>query len=151
MEPSWFAMLERVHGHLAVLGLVVLVHPLVSLGRGRVLRRGTLVAAVAGVGLLLPAFLLGLWIYPTWRSQVKPRLVSESQTVALAFEVKEHLAWFAVACAVAAVGSLWAAGRLPEGRELGRWLLGASVVCGAVAAILGLWVGGSAWPAWVSR
>ncbi len=148
IDASTFALLERIHGHLAVLALVVLVHPLLSLGRGKVLRRGTLVAAVAGLALLLPAFALGWTLYPEWRTHVKARLLIESPGAAQAFEVKEHLAWFALALAVAATGALIASGRLPEGRRLARWLLGACLACGLTSAVLGLFVGGATWPAW---
>lgn len=148
MDAHLFGFLERVHGHLALLGLAVLIHPVLSLGRGGHLRRGTWVTVVVGVGLLLPAFGLGLGLYPTWRTEVKPALVQQAVSVALAFEVKEHLAWFAVVCAAGGLGVLGVAGGLREGRVLARWLLGAGVACGLITAGLGLWIAGAAWPAW---
>ncbi len=148
MDAHLFGLLERAHGHLAVLGLVVLVHPVISLKRRGHLRRGTWLTVVIGVALLLPAAALGLGLYPSWRSQVKPALVQQALGVALAFEVKEHLAWFSVVCATAGLGVLATAGRLAGGRSLARWLLGAAVTCGAMTAGLGIWIAGATWPAW---
>jgi hypothetical protein len=148
MESTVFALLERVHGHLALLGLAVLVHPLLSLGHRQGLRRGTFLTVVAGLGLLVPAFALGLGLYPTWRTQVKPLLVDRAPWVAQAFELKEHLAWFALILAVSGLGVLVSAGRLGQARGLARILLGGALVCGLCTAGLGLWIGGMAWPAW---
>ncbi len=148
MDAHLFALLERVHGHLALLGLAVLVHPVISLGRGGALRRGTWLSAVIGVAMLLPAFGLGLGIYPAWRTQVKPDLVQDALGLALAFEVKEHLAWFSLVSALGGVAVLGTAGGLAGGRRLGRWLLGAGVACGAVTAGLGIWIAGGVWAAW---
>ncbi len=148
MDPTWFAGLERAHGHLAVLGLAVLVHPVLSLGRGRGLRRGTWWTALLGLGLLAPAFVLGLGLYPTWRTAVKPGLVQQALPVALAFEVKEHLAWLALVSGLGGLGVLGAAGGLEEARRCARWLLGVAVACGVVVAALGMWIAGATWPAW---
>ena len=148
MDAHLFGFLERVHGHLAVLGLVVLIHPVISLRRPGHLRRGTWWTVGVGVALLVPAAALGLGLYPSWRAQVKPELVQHALGVALAFEVKEHLAWFSVVCAAAGLGVLLTSGSLSGGRSLARWLLGAAVSCGAIAAGLGIWIAGAAWPAW---
>lgn len=148
MGSEAFALLERVHGHLALLGLAVLVHPVLSLGRGGALRRGTWVSALAGLALLAPAFGLGLWLYPAWRERVKPLVVDAAPGLAQAFEVKEHLAWFALVLAAGGLGVLWAAGGLREGRGLARWLLGAAVGCGLVTAGLGMGIAGGVWPGW---
>jgi hypothetical protein len=148
MEGTLFALLERVHGHLALLGLAVLVHPLLSLGRGKELRRGTWLTVVVGIGLLVPAFALGLGLYPSWRGHVKPLLIERAPLVAQAFELKEHLAWFTVILAVSALGILGSAGRLVQARGLARLLLGGALGCGLCTAALGIWIGGGAWPAW---
>gem|GEM_PF-1361261 len=132
-----FDLLERVHGHLAVLALAALLHPVVTLGRRKRVTRGTRWAVGAGAGLLLVAYAGGWWLYPEYRELVKPDLPVE---VSLLFERKEHLAWMALALAAGGVGVLF--GR-PEAWRTGRALLVAGWCCGAVAAVLGVVVAAS--------
>ena len=77
MSPQLFALLERLHGHTAVLGLAVLLHPVITLARGRVLGKGgRWSAALAALLIALPS-VAGWLLYPHYREQIKPVLVAE--------------------------------------------------------------------------
>lgn len=131
-----FDLLERVHGHLAMLGLALLVHPLVLLVRGDAPRARRVMLPTAL--LLVAATLLGWWIYPDYRSEIKPLLrVTEAARVPL-FEIKEHLAWLAVVLTLGAAGLL--ASGVAEAEAGARALLMAAVACGLLTAALGVWV-----------
>ncbi len=148
MSPELYALLERVHGHLAVLGLAVLLHPVLSLGRGRGLGRGLRWSAgLAAVLITVPAA-LGAWLYPTYRSQVKPGLLRDRLEVASVFESKEHLAFFTVMLTLAGVGALFLGGGEPRTRRVARALLAAAWVCGLCTGLMGIYVAGGAHPGW---
>ncbi len=139
LDPTAFAVLERVHGHLAVLGLAVLVHPILTLRRRGLSPRTRLTADLAALLLGLP-YLLGLFIYPTYRSGIKPGLVDQQLAAAHAFETKEHLAVACIALVVGGAAMLRLAGGLPQGRRAAWWLLLGGLVCGLCTAVLGVWV-----------
>lgn len=145
MNGQAYAVLVGLHGHLAWLGLVALVHPLLSLGSAG-LRRGTVVSAWAAALLVALPFGLGWSVYPTYRSQVKPGLLVEVPAVALAFETKEHLAFFTVSLAVAAAVTLTFGGGADGARRLARTLLALALACGLVTAVLGGIVAATAHP-----
>lgn len=148
MTGATYALLERLHGHLAVLGLAVLVHPLLTLrGRAGLSPRTLLTADIAAALLLLP-YVSGWLLYPTYRQQVKPDLLRQDLPLAMRFETKEHLAVMTVALALGAAVALHAAGRTPEGRTAAWWMLLLSLGCGLSTAALGLWVSAGASPAW---
>jgi hypothetical protein len=129
-----YALFERIHGHLAILGLALLLHPIATLPGDRAGTRRT--AALAALALVGP-FALGWAIYHDYRQDVKPAL---EPTVRGLFEIKEHLAALAVALVVA--GAVAAHGQL-DARKLARHLLLAAFCCGGVAGLLGIWVAGS--------
>lgn len=143
-----YALLERLHGHLGWLGLAVLLHPVVALGRVQKVTWRMQLTADLGAALLLAPFFLGAVIYPTYRSGVKPGLRLTDPAVAIAFESKEHLAVFAVALALAGALTLRGAGGSAAGRRAGRALCAAAWLCGAVTGILGVWVASHAHPGW---
>jgi hypothetical protein len=107
-----FAWIARVHGHLALLSVVLLAHPVVTM-RGPNVRRWTQITAELAAALTVTVWSLGAWLYPTWRREVKPPWVLAGHDVVPAFEVKEHLA--AVAAALAVAGGGGAARRGPRG------------------------------------
>ena len=148
MTAGLFAELARIHGHLAVLGLAVLLHPVLTLGRPGGLSRGTrLSARIAALLIALPT--VGGWLlYPPYRQQVKPRLVHEDLSVALAFETKEHLAFFCLALALGGVLLLEVQGGQPATRRVARVLLLLAWLVGVGVAGLGIGIAGFAWPAW---
>jgi hypothetical protein len=148
MTPALFGLLQRVHGHAALLGLALLLHPVVTLRTRRHLAAWTVRSAELAAGLLSSAFALGWWLYPTYRAEVKPALVAGSNAVALRFESKEHLAFCAAALALAGAVALRRAGGLPEGRRAAWALLLGAWLCGATAAGLGIFVASVAQPGW---
>lgn len=148
MTPSLFALLERAHGHLGWLGLAVLLHPVLTLGRRGAVTRGMRWSAGLAAALIAAPYALGWAIYPTYRAHIKPGLVRETVSVALAFETKEHLALFTLALTLSGVAALWAGGRSPEGRRAARVLLTAAWLCGVAVGALGIFVASVAHPAW---
>jgi hypothetical protein len=147
-----YALWANVHGHLAVLGLAVLLHPVVTLVRRKAATPWTRRTAWLGAAMLTVPFAIGWWLYPTYRQRVKPALYAAhdpgSAAALKAFESKEHLAAMAVVLAVSGAVALHAAGRTPEGRRTAGALLLASWLCGVVAAALGLFVTARAQPGW---
>ena len=137
---AWFALLERVHGHVAWLGLVLLLHPVVSLSASKQPRPYTRFTAELAATLLTVVTLIGWWIYPDYRSLVKSDLLSHNTTALWAFEAKEHLAWMSWLLAVSGASVLRCVGHLPEGRELARTLLALAVAVGVLVGAVGTWV-----------
>ncbi len=145
MSGAVFALLERLHGHLGVLALALLLHPVISLRRRGALTVWGRRSAELGAGLLTLTFAAGWALYPTYRGSVKPGLLRDLPSVALRFESKEHLAFFAVALALG--GALALRGRSANARRLAWWLLLMGWICGALTAALGLGVAGLGTPA----
>ena len=128
-----YGLWERIHGHLALIALILVLHPVVTLPADRVWTRRTAILAALALGV---PFALGGWIYPEYGAEVKPGL---HPFLRAGFEVKEHLA----ALALAAVGSgAVAAQGGDDARKLARHLLFAGWCCGFIAGLLGLWVAG---------
>lgn len=148
MSPEAFALWERIHGHVAVLGLALVLHPVITLWTRRGLNWRTHLTAELGAALLVLPFAIGWWIYPTYRAHVKPELFARTHPAFHAFETKEHLAAMAVFLAVAGAGTLRFAGRSEAGRRAAWWLLLASVGLGAVTGGLGIWIASVSAPAW---
>ncbi len=138
MSPQLFALLERIHGHAAVLGLAVLLHPVITLARGRPLGRGgRWSAGLAGALIALPS--VGGWLlYPHYRGHIKPSLIADNLPVALAFESKEHLAFVCLCLTLSGVAVALGAPR--HARRVGLPLLAGAWVCGVVTGGLGLFV-----------
>jgi len=140
-----YALLERLHGHLGWLGLAVLLHPVITLRRSVITRRCRLSVILAAMLISAPS-ILGWWLYPTYRQQVKPSLIMRSENWALAFETKEHLAWFALVLTWSGVMTVFLAGN--QGRRVARMLLGCAFVCGLIVGVLGVLIAGQAHPGW---
>ncbi|MEL6346636.1 MAG: hypothetical protein AAFV53_26220 [Myxococcota bacterium] len=147
-NPYWYALLERLHGHLGWLGLAVLLHPVITLGKNPPPRRSTRLSVWLAAALMLAPYGVGWAIYPTYRSRVKPGLMREALPWAMAFETKEHLAFMAVALAVSGALTLAFAGNTEGGRRSARALLAAAWLCGLAVGILGLLIASRAHPAW---
>lgn len=145
MSPAdgGFALLARLHGHAALLGVVLLAHPVWWLGRPGSPRRARQVATLAAA-VLVASWCFGAWLYPTWRVTVKPPLAAAQHPVVLAFEVKEHLAAVCAACAAAGAATLWTG---PASQRTARALLALGLLCGAATAALGLVSAGVMHPA----
>lgn len=148
MSPGLYALLERLHGHVGVLGLAVLLHPVLTLRWRRGLSRGQRWSVGLAAALIAAPFASGWWLYPTYRAHVKPGLVRDATQLAWAFERKEHLAFFTLALTLGGAAALLADGRSPEGRRLAHVLLTLAWLCGASTAALGVLVASAAAPAW---
>jgi hypothetical protein len=129
-------LLERLHGHVAVLAVALLFHPAILLWRGQPLSRGGTWAVALSVLVTLTAFVLGLVIYPDYRELVRHDLTLASPTAALLFETKEHLAWGALS---GGLGAGTAALVAPRSASTIRRLAARAFLC---AALTGLVVGG---------
>lgn len=140
MTPTLFAVLERVHGHLALLGLALLLHPIVSLVRRRGVPFWTQVTADLAAVLLALPFALGWWIYSDYRAHVKGGLYLAKSPALPAFETKEHLAVFAMSLAIAGTLTLRLAGKDAGGRKTALALLVAAWGCGVATGLIGVWV-----------
>lgn len=147
MNPGIYALLERIHGHLAMLGLAVLLHPVITLGRGRLGVGGRWSVGILA-GILAVASAMGWWLYGEYRASVKPALVRHRLDVALAFEVKEHLAYLCLVLAICGAAALLAAPGHPPTLRLARRMLGLAWILGLAVAVLGLLVSASAAPGW---
>ena len=147
LTPEAFALLQRIHGHIAVLGLAVLLHPVLTLRRP-VITRGTRWSLGLAAALVTTSTALGWWLYPDYRRGVKPGLVRENLAWAMAFETKEHLALFCLALTLSGTGALLFGSRTPATRRLARVALGLAFLCGATTAALGVGVAAVGSPAW---
>jgi hypothetical protein len=143
VSPEQYALFARLHGHLGWLGLAVLLHPILLLRRGVLSRMGRLTAWLALLLITAP-YAAGLWLYPTYRTAVKPALLTASPRAALAFETKEHLAFFVVMLTTSGVASALLGGSIP----LTRSLLTSAWLCGLAVGILGVLIAATAHPGW---
>ena len=128
-----YGLFERIHGHLGILGLALLLHPVLTLPASRTWTRRT--AWFAALALVVP-FGLGWWLYPEYRADEKPHLPVLLRD---AFEVKEHLAALAVGLVIP--GAIAARGG-EAARRIARHLLGAAWLCALAAGLLGVWIAG---------
>ena len=150
MSPRLYSLIVTLHGHVAWLGIALLAHPTLAILRGR---DGSGVRLTAWLGALLVAvpYAVGFWIYPTYRVEVKPALLDDAHAIAMAFEVKEHLAWMCAACAVTGAGALLVssrgAGGAP-GRQVAAALLGMGFLAGVATGALGVVVASITRPGW---
>ena len=88
---------EHIHGHMGWLSAAALLHPAILLRNPK--RRARL-AAVMTTTFLTAGGLLGVWIYPEYRTRLKQALFIHAPTIGWLFERKEHLA-------VGALGFAW--------------------------------------------
>ncbi len=89
MSDLWLRVAEHVHGHLAWLATIALVHPVALLRQPG--RRLVFSTAAATLSVTLVAA-LGLALYPAYRGELKPLVFAASRSLGIAFERKEHLA-----------------------------------------------------------
>jgi hypothetical protein len=91
--------MRSAHGFVGVLAAAALTHPALQRAPNP---RNALPASL----LTVATFGGGWWIYASYRSGVKHKLLAEAYPLAMAFEVKEHLAFVTVILAVGAAGLL---------------------------------------------
>ena len=81
---------ERIHGHLAWLAAIALLHPAILLRNPR--RRAHLSVGLA-VGGISTVFAIGCLIYGSYRDRLRQSLFQQAPPIGYLFERKEHLAW----------------------------------------------------------
>lgn len=151
MNPETYALWASIHGHLAVLGLAVLAHPLITLRRRPGLATWTLRTTWIAAAMVALPFGLGWWLYPTYRGHVKPGLRAIDHPALWRFESKEHLAAACLALVVGGAVVLTTAGRTAAGRRAAWWLLACGWLAGVTTAGLGVYVASVAQPGWDQR
>jgi magnesium-transporting ATPase (P-type) len=135
-------LLEKFHGHIALLGAALCFHPWVALLRARRPSWATRLAAVLASVLVIVTNVLGWVIYPAYREGPKLELYRHVELVGVGFEVKEHLAFFALCLAVAGAAMAVAASG-PAGLALRAPLRTTYAVISVLMVIvcaLGVWV-----------
>ncbi|MDP2317664.1 MAG: hypothetical protein Q8P41_32560 [Pseudomonadota bacterium] len=148
------ALARTWHGHVGVLAAIALLHPAITLrpasargaagGSGAAvgarLRAGTRWSVALATALVTLTTFAGWWLYPGYRATEKPRLLQEAFPVALLFETKEHLAFYALVLAWAGCALVFG----PAGaasRRIARLCFGASAGLVIVVGVLGTVVG----------
>lgn len=112
------ALWASIHGHLGVLAAAALLHPAILLRRGSPLSRGGRWSLVLTAIVTTLAFSLGIFLYPSYRAEVKRPLFSESIRAGLLFETKEHVAVFVLSLTLGATLAVLVAPR--EARTIRR-------------------------------
>jgi len=130
-------MFQAVHGHLGLLAGAALVHPALILRRGKPLSRRNRWAIALAALFTCVAFGSGLFIYGSYRSQVKRQLFQASARSGLIFETKEHLGFMVLClCMGAAVAALVAPRDAQELRRACAGVFGlAAILCFLVSAL----------------
>ena len=137
MTPYIFQVMERIHGHIGVLALAVLLHPVLSLPRCTTISRGMRWTLWLALGLLVVTYGLGWWIYPDYRILEKPELIRNNIALAKLFESKEHLAFFSLVCGCSGI-AIALRQTAPEDRRVAWLLLLSSWLLGVMVAGLGI-------------
>lgn len=146
-------LFRTLHGWLGLLAAVLLLHPVVALAKRRpappgpgsarasveLPRRGLRWSSGLAAIFAVAAFTTGWLLYPGYREDTKPALLVKAPTLASLFEVKEHLAWYALTLALTGTALLWVGG--PWARPHARTALLLAAVLGLVVAALGSSVG----------
>ena len=129
-------LLEALHGYLAVLAVASLIHPAITLRRGKPLVFRSKASIVSATALALAAFFTGLSVYAPYRNTVRRPLFRDNVDVGLLFETKEHLAFVVLAFSVGgALIAFLAPKHSTELRKLAaQFYLGAALVGLFVAA-----------------
>ncbi len=129
--------IESVHGYLGVLAVVSLLHPALTLRRGKPLAFRTRLSVLLSTAITACAFAVGLSIYGDYRATVKPGLFAAAPSVGYLFETKEHLAYATICLALGACGCALLAPRDAAGvrRTASLMYLGAFIAALATASL----------------
>jgi hypothetical protein len=138
-EQMLLRLAEHIHGHMGWLSAAALLHPAILLRNPR--RRAPLAVLLTTL-FVTSTGMLGAWIYPEYRAQLKQAIFIHSPTVGWLFERKEHLAVGAIAFAwIGCVAHLSTRGVESEAtqrllaRTAHRAYILAVVLCVAVACL----------------
>jgi hypothetical protein len=105
---SVILILQKLHGHIALLAVAACMHPPIALRSARRPSWSTRMSAYSASFLVIATNVLGWYIYPAYREEVKRPLYRAAAHWGELFEVKEHLAFYAFCLAIAAVIMVWA-------------------------------------------
>lgn len=105
---SVLLVLQKAHGHLALLAVAACLHPPIALRAARRPAWSTRVSAYAASALVVATNVLGWYIYPDYRETVKLEIYRASHFWGEMFEIKEHLAFFSLCLALAAAIAVFA-------------------------------------------
>lgn len=131
-DTPWIVWM-KIHGSVSLLGIALCFHPAIALAKARRPSKYVAITGYLASAILVLTNALGWFIYPAYRQEVKQPLYLEARWWGQAFEVKEHLAHYAMSFVVAgAVLMLLARG--PAGRDLRI----PTALCYALAAAMGL-------------
>jgi hypothetical protein len=132
---------QAMHGYLAALAIVGLIHPAILLRRGLPLSRGGRWALSLSTLVTVITFASGIAIYGSYRELVKPSLLASELAVAMLFETKEHLAFCVVSFAVGAwVAAVVAPRSAVDIRKTAALIFAAAAALGLVTLALGTYV-----------
>lgn len=123
-------ILETVHGHLAILAAAALIHPAISLRRGRPMTRGRRWSVALTTLFVVLAFGTGVAIYGDYREVVRRDLWLTDPVAGLLFETKEHIAWAVLTLSLGAGAAAFVAPK--DAREMRQ---AAAIVYAVAAAI----------------
>ena len=135
-------LLEKIHGHVALLGIALLFHPYFALRKARRPSWAARISGYLATGFAVAMNVLGYVIYPEYRRVVKPELYRESVFLGQLFEVKEHLGWYSV-CLALAGAVLMAMSTRPGGTDLRGPIRTTYTLAGVLAlavAVMGIYL-----------
>lgn len=144
LDPTLFA--RGLHGHVGLLAAVALAHPAWTLRDDGAMRKGTRWSVALATALTTIAVVAGWLLYPAYRDQDKPRLLHYDRALAMLFETKEHLAFYALALAWAGA-ALALFVRDPRAPRAARRCFGLAAALVVAAGVMGTAVGSFAVPA----
>lgn len=139
---SWILFLQKIHGHIGLLGIALAFHPVLALRPNRGISSRTRLAGWLATFFAVLMNGLGWWIYPAYREEIKRDFYLANRLYGDAFEVKEHLAYHSLLLALAG-GILISIARGPEARhyiQAIRACYGASAILALVVGGLGIWL-----------
>ena len=135
MSETIWLLLQKIHGHVALLGIALCFHPAVALRRVRRPSRWTVLTGMLATTLMTITTALGWWIYPAYRHLLKRDLYVANRFWGEAFEVKEHWAHYAWCFVVAGAVML-----VLSARRTDPTMRNGAALCYALAGVIGLGV-----------
>lgn len=134
-------VLQKVHGHVALLGIALAFHPFFALRRARRPSRTVRLSGYLATGFAIAMNVLGWIVYPPYREEIKKDLYLAEPFWGDLFEVKEHWAWYSMTLAVAGGVLMWLARDPVLARELRqpiRWTYALSGLLAIAVAVFGI-------------
>ncbi|MFN3199168.1 MAG: hypothetical protein ACE366_12275 [Bradymonadia bacterium] len=133
---------EKIHGHLALLGIALALHPPLALRRAKRPSPRTRLAGYLATLTCLGTNIMGWVIYPAYRQELRRQLYLADLQMGQMFEIKEHLAWYALALSLAGGVMMVACARQSSLRLVPqlRLVYGLSALMAMVSAALGIYL-----------